>query len=453
MVSTTEKPVTAASVRHEFLTEAVPTTNRRHPITMGLLWITMVTGFPCVLMGFQFHKEGFTLLQVLQCSLLSCVLLLMYAVPAGHIGAVSGHTYSILSRSVFGRWGARLVSLNMIGIFIVFYAVIALLMMDAFKGFFHPNIPDAPLLIGLAVVMSLNNFFGFTGVANFARFVAAPLLIAWIGYSFYLAATHCSPAVLTAVPHKSFAMAFAAISSFVLGFAVWGNEADYWRHSRPVVSFSLIPMAIALVLGEVIFPLAGWMISQVTGINEFERATAFMKDYSFGGMTMAAAIVVAAAYFAGNDSNLYGMVNSVGGICKIPHKLAVGTVTTIAAVLSLFFLTLGAASSLEIAFMLNCFIVPVPTVIMLTEWYLQKHVFKQLPFFHTIPDFQHLPAVRWPALIALLSGMAVGLFTSNLIPGTSKLNVGFPILQCWITAIVIYAVLRMAEHKQLEVLD
>jgi purine-cytosine permease-like protein len=377
----------------------------------------------------------------------------MYAVPAGHIGAVSGHTYSILSRAVFGRWGARLVSLNMILIFVIFYSVIALLMMDAFKGFFHPNIPDAVFLVGLVVAMSLNNFFGFSGVANFARFVAAPFLVAWIGYSFYLAITHCSPTVLSAVPHKSFSLAFTAISSFVLGFAVWGNESDYWRHSQPKVAFSLVPMTIALILGEVIFPVTGWMISQSTGISDFEKATTFMKDYSFGGMTLLAAIVVAAAYFAGNDANLYGIVNSVGGICKIPHKLAVAAITTIGALVALFFLSLGAASSLEIAFMLNCFIVPVPTVIVLTEWFLQAKIFKQKPFFHTVPDFHLLPAVRIPAVTALILGTAVGLLTSNLIPGTSKLNVGIPILQCWLTSMIVYAGLRLAEHRQLEVLN
>ena len=39
----------------------VPLTERRGPLTMGLLWISMVTGFSAVLMGFEWCKLGFTL--------------------------------------------------------------------------------------------------------------------------------------------------------------------------------------------------------------------------------------------------------------------------------------------------------------------------------------------------------------------------------------------------------
>ncbi|HMO19548.1 MAG TPA: hypothetical protein PKC98_01120 [Candidatus Melainabacteria bacterium] len=44
--------------------EAIAEGERRNPVTMGLLWITMVTFFPGVLQGFIWFKEGLSFMQV-----------------------------------------------------------------------------------------------------------------------------------------------------------------------------------------------------------------------------------------------------------------------------------------------------------------------------------------------------------------------------------------------------
>ena len=152
----------------------VPLTERRGPVTMGLLWITMVTAFPTVLIGFEWCKSGFTLLQVLAGTIISCFLLLLYAIPATQLGARSGLSYTALSRNIFGRWGSRLIAINLILIFLGFYGVMALMLADALKGLFHWSVATALLAAIIAILMSVNNFFSFKGIANFARFIAAP---------------------------------------------------------------------------------------------------------------------------------------------------------------------------------------------------------------------------------------------------------------------------------------
>ena len=129
---------------------------------MGLLWITMVTQFPAVLIGFEWYKGGLSLSQVLICTALSCAFLLAYSIPAAHLGAVSGQTYGLLSRQVFGRWGTRLVSINLLWIFIAWYSLVALMLADGLTGLFHLHIPVMALAAGLAIAMAFNNFFGFT---------------------------------------------------------------------------------------------------------------------------------------------------------------------------------------------------------------------------------------------------------------------------------------------------
>ncbi|HNA75025.1 MAG TPA: hypothetical protein PKW73_16865, partial [Candidatus Obscuribacter sp.] len=54
---------TANSVASE--AEAVLPSVRRGPLTMGLVWVSMVASFPGVLIGLSWHKQGFPLPEVL----------------------------------------------------------------------------------------------------------------------------------------------------------------------------------------------------------------------------------------------------------------------------------------------------------------------------------------------------------------------------------------------------
>jgi cytosine permease len=115
----------------DHILDAVPLGERRGPITMTLLWITMVTAFPTVLIGFQWFKQGLTLGQVLTCSILSCFFLLIYSVPAAWLGVRSGLTYSVLTRQTFGRYGTWLVSFHAIWLMSAWYAIDSVLCADA----------------------------------------------------------------------------------------------------------------------------------------------------------------------------------------------------------------------------------------------------------------------------------------------------------------------------------
>ena len=223
----------------------VPLSERRGPLTMGFLWLTMTTGFPAVLIGFEWYKSGFTLKQVCLGTILSCLLLLIYAIPAALIGTKSGLNYTALSRSIFGRWGSRLVTINLILSFVAFYGLFALMLADALKGIFHWTITTPLLATILAILMCVNNLFGFKGVVNFARYIAAPTLIVWIFYSLYKALTDCPIITLSESPHASFTVALTTISSFIIGMAVWGNEPDYWRFGKPKAVYSALPLILS----------------------------------------------------------------------------------------------------------------------------------------------------------------------------------------------------------------
>ncbi|HNH73356.1 MAG TPA: cytosine permease [Candidatus Obscuribacter sp.] len=432
----------AGGSEHQF--GVVPLAERRGSLTMGLLWITMVTAFPGVLIGFDWCKQGFDVKQVLTCTLLSCLLLLCYSIPAGMLGACTGQNYTMLSRSVFGSLGARLVAFNLIWVFVSFYGLAALFLAEGLVGLFHLNVPLMWLAAVLAGLMACNNFFGFKGVANFARFVAAPVLIAWVFYSFTKAIGICPQTILAETSPKGFGTALTSISGFIIGFAVWGNECDYWRFGKPKTLTCAVPLVVALVIGQIIFPLTGFMLAKGTGITEYGAATAFMNQFSFGGFALAGALVLIASYFAVNDSNLFGSVQACAQLKNWSPRRWVAILAGVGTVVAAWLSVSGAARALESITSLNCVLLPTATVIMMVEWFLCRRLFKHEVF---APLDRAPRNLRWPAIVALVAGASVGILTAGIIPGLESFHVGICSLQAWLTGIVIYVPLRLLEER------
>jgi len=434
-------------VHGESFDQRVPLASRRGALTMALLWITMVTAFPSVLIGFEWYKKGFTLSQVAICTVISCLMLLVYSVPAAYLGAKSGQSYGHLARQVFGCWGSRLVSFNLLWVFVAFYSLSCLLLADSLKGLFSIPLPVAAVAAILSVITAFNNFFGFSGVANFARFVAAPLLIVVIAYTFCQAAPTVTISALTAVPHESFTSALTCISGFVIGFAVWGNEPDYWRYGKPSKWSATLPLAVALAVGEVLFPVTGWLVAHLSGVTEYGAATNFINVFAFGGFPIVAAIVLTASYSACNDANMYGMINAVENFKKLPHRPVCAVLAVLCAVFSAWLSNSGTSKALESITSLNCVFLPTVTVIMIVEFFMVRPLLRRRAKFGTSADLSDLPKAKWAAFAALFAGCLVGVLTSGVIPGSESMHVGLPSIQAWLTAAAIYIPLRLVEHR------
>jgi len=434
--------------------DVVALDDRRHPIAMGLLWITMVTSFPSVLIGVEWYKNGFSLLQVVVCTILASIVVMLFCIPSAQIGSVTGQNYARLNRSVFGRWGARMTTFNLVALFLVFYAFSALCMADAVSGLFKVPLSIGVMAAGFAFLMCLNNLWGFSGVVNFAKYFAAPAMIAWVGFTFFraLAAINAAPAVAI-TPHAanaSWPVALGAIASFVIGFSVWGNEADYWRHAKPGVKRTAIPLAVALCIGQIIFPVTGWMVAHISQLTDSAKATAFMNEFSFGGVALLAVIVIGAQYFACNDSNLYAVVCAFENLVKIPKKTLVLIYAAASAVVAFYLSYSGLAKSIETLCIINGIVIPSCTVILLCEWFLGRVIGPgQSRISHRLVEMHEIPALRIPAMVAFVCACFIGFITSGIVPGFDCWHVGIACLNAWLTAAVVYLPMRLIEYKLL----
>ena len=432
----------------EFSVSAVPLSRRKDPVSMALLWLTMITQFPSVLIGFAWFKEGLTITQVIEGTILSCILSLAYTVPAAFLGAASGQTYAVLSRSVFGRWGSRLISLNMTVLFIGGYTVLALCLAEELAELTPLRLPLDVAAAGLAFIMAFNNFFGFSGVRNFARFVAGPLILIWVLVSLVMAIQTTPAHVFSVVPSRTDWYALCSISSFVVGFTVWGNEPDYWRYAKPKLAHSFFPLLASIGVGGILFPVTGWLFAHASGITSHAAATAYLTRCSLAGCTALAVLIISAAYIGANDSNLYGSISAAGNLWKTPQKLTVFVLAVISMVTAYLLARFGATAVLLGMCSLNCTVLTIPTVIMLCEWCWLSKIAGQEPFFKKLPDFSSLPAIRWPAFWANSAGLLAAAVSMGLIPGLDFLKGGIHSVQSWLVAALVYFALRGFERRQ-----
>lgn len=426
-------------------TDVVPLTERRSPLTLGLLWVTMVTGFPTVFAGFEWYKAGLTMPQVLTCVFVSCLLLLCYTIPGCLLGAISGQTHCLLSRRVFGSLGSKLVSLQLVFMDIVWYGLSAMFLAIGLKGLFTIPI-STPLLAAIfCPLMAFNNLFGFSGVANFAKFFAGPILVYWVLVAFCKASVGCPTNVFAQPEHQSIWFALTMVSGFVVGYGSWGNEADYWRYSKPKLGTVVIPIAVSVALGQVIFPITGWMMATITGVTDYAGATTLMNNCAFGGFSWIAGAVLIASLFAVNDSGLYGGVVAVLNIWKMQRKLIVLMLAGLGAAAAVWHCS--NPSAFQLVTSLSCVMVPSVTVIIMTDLFITNKWFGIRNDYSKVPQFKDLPLIRWPGMVAWTAGTIVGLLTAGIIPGFEWMKIGVCSLQAWATCMVAYMILRPIEYS------
>lgn len=421
----------------------VSAVEKRSAVTMGLLWITMVTGFPTVLVGFDWFRRGFTLDQVVVGIAMSCAVLLLYWIPTCYMGAVSGLNYGQLSRRVFGKAGARLVTLNLMCFAVSWYALSPLFLSDALVRLMGVQLPLPHLAAGLAVLMALNNFFGFRGIAAFAQYFAAPVFIIWVSSLFVKAVTTCPVAFHSEGLAQTFAP-FPVISAVVIGYSVWGNEPDFWRHGKPCVAKTALPLIIALAFGWVIFGTTGWMLARSTGVTDASVASDYAYAVTFGGNALAGIVVLSASYFAFADSCLYGAINAWDTLVPTPRRRIAAVFAMLGATVAFLYALSGSTKAIESVASLSCILLPLPMVIVLADWLIVSK-FRPMPTHPEIDsDYAENP---WPACVAFAVGASVGLLTSGFIPNTQALQVGICPLQAWIGAALTYLVLAFRDLK------
>ena len=377
-------------------------------------------------------------------------ILLLYSIPICIFAAKTGLSFKFLCKKLFGERFSKIITVCVIVLYLGWYAVVSLLLADACCSSLGAKQYLPAIAFALSFAMAFNNFFGFKGVANFARFIGGPAVICWIVCMFTRVAPNV-PVYLAQHSATSVALplVFCGVSQAIVGFVIWGNEADYWRNSTKSSRGIALSLTAALIVGAVIFPLTGWLVGASTGITDGMVATDYLNKFAFGGATIVALLFLAAQYFAANDSNLYAFAHAVESFTQMSHKKVVSVLALLAGLVAAGMAVTGTQNAMVAVCALNGVILPTASVLILAEVVIIRR--------GRVLENQDIAAVGRSAMIAWGCGVALGIITSGIIPGTKVLNVGVPILEAWLLALLLYIPLRMREvsayHRQTAVVN
>jgi purine-cytosine permease-like protein len=418
-------------------TGIVPLEARRGPVFMGLLWITMVTGLTTLSLGLQFHDRGLGLVDTLKGCVAGAAMLLVYTVIAAFLGAATGQTYALLTRSIFGKLGSYLVSAILVVIslgWFGFQAAFLARLLDPLLGFGgHLLVPTAVC----ALLMGITNYFGFSGVANYARYVAAPVLILLVlASAVQITQGGLAPLLAHVPPVATDPTSVVQIAGLVMGFGIWGNEPDFWRFGRPDWREPILPLAIAMATGLVLFPLVGWGIAALAGAHSDHDAALYLTRTVMQGAVPLAVLIFGAIQISNNDPNLYEAVNALENVTQWPRRAVVVVLWAIGIAAAL---GLGALEgALFLVSGITSVLVPTATVIMAADCFLVPRLYGVTRQMDRVPTWSETAEANVPGILALVAGALVGVYTNGSIPGFGPGIVGIPPLQAWGVALVVY---------------
>ena len=427
----------------DYTTGIVPLDKRRGNWTMFFLWATLQASVAFMYTGYLARSQGLSLGDMIMAGILSAVVIFGYGALAANLGTFTGQTHTLLTRTIYGRAGSGFVSVLLIIMGMGWYAFQAYFLALILQGLF--NLSDSTVLILSAVfgfVMIANNLFGFKGVAAYARYVAGPLLLLWGFYALIKGFAVAPGGTLFAAPHvKAITTTVPIIMGLLIGGAAWGNEPDIYRYAKPKRPFSLPTLIFGYLVGALVFPVAGYLMAELSNTTDFGAVMKYFVDFSLFGLVALGVVVFFVNQFALNDGNLYESINALQNIFGWRRYISVLLLGVIGAALA--WKMASVQNSFFIVANISGIFVPCATIIMAADHFIVRRWFGLQRPTHRVTSWANTALINWVGVIALVIALAVGAYTGGLIPGTAGFgttNIGLPTLQSWLVAVVAYLI-------------
>lgn len=438
-------------VKHDYSSShdgIVPATARRGTWTHHVpLWVTLYAGFSYMALGSELYTYGYGLGRLVEVVACSALVYLLYAIPAAYLGAWRGQTHALMSRSVFGRVGSWLVSLLVLVTPLGWVGFQSSTLASIWSGLYGWG-GVATIAIVIAVLGITNNVFGFTGISAFARWVAAPITVLWVGWMVIKGLLDTSGHVLNAHVHVAAATPFVIGITIAIGFATYGNEPDLFRYAKPRLSAVVPPLVVGLIIGQLLFPVAGWIIAARVQSGDLGKSVAGAVSFSLFGASILAFLLATATQVAVNDANYYESLNAgqnlFGGWSRWRR---IYTCLLIAA--GGGFMAWWVPQSLDNFFRAVTFLavtVPTATVIMYTDQLLLPRLLGVRRQLDRVPSWNQAALANWPAIVSLIAAMAFGSYGSGILPGQSGSPLsgwGIVPLEAWLMAAALYTAIAV----------
>lgn len=415
-----EAEVRHEGVAHDFTTTAhgiVPLDHRKPLWHFVSLWSTFMVGFIYILTGTTLYEAGYSLPGAIGMLLLGYFCYYVYAIFACYLGARTGQSHSLLTRSIFGVFGSYVVAALLILPPLASTGFQAGLMVQIWHGLYGWGAVET-LTIVFSCLMVFNNLFGFSGVSIFARYVVTPLLLLWVLYMVAkgpLSGSH----LLGAHPKNTSGLNFWQILGVTIGAAMWGNEPDIWRYSKPRVSEPVIAIGFALLIPGTLFVVAGWMMTVFSGQSSFGAVVNYTTHYALFGFLLLAFLLGTIAQIALNDGNYYqattAFQNIFGGWSRWKRLYSCLIAVVIAGVMG-YVVNYASPDGFVLITSLAAVTLPCATVIMIVDHFVLPRVLGISRSLLKVPAWSDAGKANVPAILALVLAVVFGVVGTGTIP-------------------------------------
>ncbi len=408
------------------------------------LWVTLYAGFSYMSLGSELYSFGYGLHKMLQIVLISSICYLLYAIPAAYLGAKSGQTHALMGRSVFGVSGSMIVSLFVLVAplgWVGYQANTLSTMWNALYGW----TPVIGIGVLIAIIGITNNVLGFTGISAFARWIAAPVTVVWVAYMVIKAFTSSGSSILNS--HAAGVKAPGIILGVIaaIGFATYGNEADLFRYAKPSVKAVIPPLAAGLFVGQILFPVAGWIIAARIHSGDFGKGFSEAVSFSLFGLTFLAFLLATATQIAVNDANYYESLNAgqniFGGWASWRRIYTCLIIAALGAFMA-WWVPQNSANFFRVTTWL-AITVPTASVIMYVDQLLLPRI---LPSYkrptNVVPSWEQTARGNWVGICVLIITVAFGAYGSGVAPGQAGSPLagwGLVPVETWVAAALLYS--------------
>jgi hypothetical protein len=306
--------------------------------------------------------------------------------------------------------------------------------------------PDVAVIAALlAVIAAAVNLFGFVGIVAVARYLAAPLLLAWAGY--LVIRVILTPHVTLGAPGGPPTLPFAAGVGVAISAIAWGNEPDVWRYGKARPGWSVAPYVTGLAAGALLFTAAGWLMASLSRAGTSAAFAHGVRFSTFGAVGLAA-VVITMLQIANASGACYQMTNAVQNL--FGHLRGWRRWQTAVLVAALGGLTTwaiqGSVSGFARVAAWSAVVLPTVTAVMCVE------LLTQWPGADRSRRIK-IPAwgkggrrPNWAAITAVLVAVGYGGWGMGLLPGQHVApRLGFVPAESWLLAAAVYAAARSAQ--------
>lgn len=375
--------------------------------------ITFVTsGFSMAVSGMfagAALSTGMSLKQVILAILIGNLVLALYGGFTGAIGAKTGVSTTMLARRAFGRFGSLIISLvwavTLIGWFSVQAGFFGHTIHTMYpEGGFFSSVPVAASWGG--VLMILTAYFGYKGIRMLSN-IAIPLLLLLSLFGIYLGNSHAGGwsnlSQTISEPVSIVEGIVLVVGTFAVGAVIQPDISRYAKSSKD----SWIAMIIGMVIANGFIVFAGAVTALSMGTGDLPAAMLQI------GLGFPAMLVLIAAQWTSNDSNLYSASLALSNIVRVSKNKIVMVVGLTATAIG----AAGLADYLTDWLVALGIAIPPVAGILIADYYL---IHKQRYRFG--PGTTYAKVV-WPAFIAWLVGILAGSYIQWGIPSLTSLLV------------------------------